>query len=366
MPNRRWNRVIGPLLAGALAVGVIAAVGLARQTTRQPASVLDVGRQGPTPLAGKADAAPSQATPEPGKLYVARVYVNDPMQQARLLSGGWDVLEARGPDYLLVTADSETLAGLGNAGFKWSLDSELPPIAPGAADTYYGGYRTVAEHIAHLQAVSNTYPALTSVITYGLSWKRTQNAADGTELGAVGGVLGPLPRQAVGDDAGQGGISVRHRLQMGNVLGNGAVSAIVGVGGAGRDWRKLAVQRPLEARISQAGEGLAVGGDQQIVWTARFEHVPSAAEQAGLLHGVVHIDPGHIELPWLGGGLAGRGIGLARQRGRSLPAHVQHGRRLPSRLARQPDSGDDADSKRSCEEGSYHAIPAAVGHQSDS
>ena len=185
MSNLRWNHVIGLLLAGMLAVGLIVAILLARAPGRQAAVMPDVGRQEVTPLAGKANPAPSLSAPEPGKLYVARVYVNDTAEQTRLLSGGWDVLEARGPGYLLVIADAETLASLGKAGFKWSLDSELPPIAPGAADTYFGGYRTVAEHIAHLQAVSNTYPALTTVITYGVSWKRQQNAAEGTDLHAI-------------------------------------------------------------------------------------------------------------------------------------------------------------------------------------
>jgi subtilisin-like proprotein convertase family protein len=181
MPNVIRNRVVTPLLLGMLAACVIVAVALAQHPTAPP----DVGRQAPTAMPGKADAAPRLGTPEPGKLYVARVYVNDAAEQARLLGGGWDVLEARGPNYLLVTADSETLAGLDSAGFKWSLDRALPPLAPGAADTYYGGYRTVAEHIAHLQAVSNTYPALTTVITYGVSWKRTQNPANGTDLYAI-------------------------------------------------------------------------------------------------------------------------------------------------------------------------------------
>ncbi|MEO6062827.1 MAG: M14 family zinc carboxypeptidase, partial [Thermoflexales bacterium] len=174
-----------------LAIGVTAAVlalvGILTAGQAAPARVsrLESGRPISTPAIGKADIAPSPSTPEPGKLYVARVYVNDAAEQTRLLSGGWDVLEARGPNYLLVTADAETLAGLENAGFKWSLDRELPPIPPGAADSYYGGYRTVAEHIAHLQAVSNTYPALTTVMTYGVSWKRAQNAADGSDLDTI-------------------------------------------------------------------------------------------------------------------------------------------------------------------------------------
>ena len=55
MPKFRWNLVIGALLAGMLAAGVIVAVALPQPKTATP----EVGRQAPTPLPGKADTAPS-------------------------------------------------------------------------------------------------------------------------------------------------------------------------------------------------------------------------------------------------------------------------------------------------------------------
>ncbi len=48
--------------------------------------------------------------------------------------------------------------------------------------TYFGGYRTVAEHYAHLDSVATTYPNLTTVYDYGDSWRKVNNLPNGHDL----------------------------------------------------------------------------------------------------------------------------------------------------------------------------------------
>jgi hypothetical protein len=49
---------------------------------------------------------------------------------------------------------------------------QAPAHAPREGDTFYGGYRTVAAHEAHLDAVAAAYPDLTTVVDIGDSWLR--------------------------------------------------------------------------------------------------------------------------------------------------------------------------------------------------
>lgn len=134
-----------------------------------------------TPLPGAQALATNAAPP----LVRVRVRIPSEREAQALLAGGWDVLEARAPEGLYVNADPVALKALSERGFEWALDAPLPPLAPRAPELFDGGYHTVEEHIAHLRAVSDSHPALTTVITYGVSWRREQNAADGHDLFAL-------------------------------------------------------------------------------------------------------------------------------------------------------------------------------------
>ena len=77
----------------------------------------------------------SQAqTPEPPQpLYVLRVSVDSEADVTRLTSGGWDVLEARGADYLFVLGDDAAARDLRAAGFTVTVlvlvATQLPNVA---------------------------------------------------------------------------------------------------------------------------------------------------------------------------------------------------------------------------------------------
>ncbi len=122
---------------------------------------------------------------------IFRVYVTGPADTLRLVNGGWDLVEARGPDYLLVVGDAATRSALEAQGFRVELDhaidasARLLPDQQIGTNTYYGGYRTVAEHYAHLDAVAAAYPTLAQVIDYGDSWRKLNGIANGHDLKAI-------------------------------------------------------------------------------------------------------------------------------------------------------------------------------------
>jgi len=51
--------------------------------------------------------------------------------------------------------------------------------------SYFGGYRTVAEHYAHMNAIAATYPELAMVVDYGDSWRKINSQPDGHDLLAI-------------------------------------------------------------------------------------------------------------------------------------------------------------------------------------
>ncbi|MBA3469675.1 MAG: hypothetical protein H0T53_08520 [Herpetosiphonaceae bacterium] len=129
--------------------------------------------------------AQGQTTIGEADLAIWRVKVSSPAEVSRLTSGGWDVLEGRGDDYLLVMGDSATARELEAQGFTVSVDQLLPSERPDGLFSYYGGYRTVVEHYQHLDALAAAYPDLVSVVDYGDSWRKLQNAASGYDLKAI-------------------------------------------------------------------------------------------------------------------------------------------------------------------------------------
>jgi hypothetical protein len=133
--------------------------------------------------------APKGPASQQGSLYITRVFVSSPADVLRLVNGGWDVLEARGPDYLLVMADDATIAALQAEGFRTEIEQTITtamlPDQQVGTMTYYGGYRTVVEHNQHLDAVVANYPALARVFDYGDSWRKVNNIPNGNDLRAI-------------------------------------------------------------------------------------------------------------------------------------------------------------------------------------
>jgi hypothetical protein len=134
----------------------------------------------PSPLSA-AQTAPAATA------YVLRVYLNTPQDVTALTSGHWDVLEARGKDYLLVQGDDTTIAELRAAGYTVQIEHVLDTSTAQSpfSSAYYGGYRSVAEHYQHMNDVATLHPTLAVTVTYGVSWRRSVSAPQGYPLVAV-------------------------------------------------------------------------------------------------------------------------------------------------------------------------------------
>jgi hypothetical protein len=139
--------------------------------------------QGGPPAQPDASTARQKPAPQPPGVHVVRVYVSGPADTLKLVNGGWDVLEARGPDYLYVIADDATISALQLQGFRVEIEQTLSNDLA-TTETYYGGYRTVAEQYAHLDQVAASYPALAKVIDYGDSWRKV-NGQGGNDLKVI-------------------------------------------------------------------------------------------------------------------------------------------------------------------------------------
>ncbi|MCG8925751.1 M14 family zinc carboxypeptidase [Lentzea sp. CC55] len=124
----------------------------------------------------------------PQATYVLRVPAPLGDSAQRLLGLGYDVLEQRDGDDLFVTGDRTTADELRADGYRPAVETVLPPSrrAPRSAGdtTYYGGYRTVTAHLAHLDQVSAAHPGLATVVDYGDSWRKTRGSG-GHDLKAV-------------------------------------------------------------------------------------------------------------------------------------------------------------------------------------
>lgn len=136
------------------------------------------------------------AEPPVATVSIWRVFVDDQADIDALLAGGYDLVEGRGPDFLLVVGEDEVADRLRREGFRVQQDRSLESL-PGvgtrrspngellATATYYGGYRTVDEHYLHLDTVAATYPTLAAVVDYGDSWRKVQGQPTGNELRAI-------------------------------------------------------------------------------------------------------------------------------------------------------------------------------------
>jgi hypothetical protein len=121
------------------------------------------------------------------EVLILEIAVHDQRDVRRVLAQDLDLVEARGPDYLLAVGDAATLRTLRARGFEASIQSRLPrlPAFGGAQpSTFDYGYQTVTEHYAHLDAVAAAHPGLAKVFDFGDSWKKTQGAG-GANLLAI-------------------------------------------------------------------------------------------------------------------------------------------------------------------------------------
>lgn len=129
---------------------------------------------------GRSLTAPSPQDALPGDVQIVRIYVKDKAQEGTLLTFGLDLLETRGPDYLLALTSSKERAALQGQGFLVVADDrQNEALARYRLDTYRGGYRTVEEVTAYLQSVAARYPDLAQLVDYGDSWLKTQPGRPG-------------------------------------------------------------------------------------------------------------------------------------------------------------------------------------------
>ncbi|WP_189154151.1 M14 family zinc carboxypeptidase [Lentzea pudingi] len=123
--------------------------------------------------------SPAPAPAEgPQATYVLRVPAPKGESAQRLLGLGYDVLEQRDGDDLFVVGDPKTAGKLRTDGYPATVEKTMPPApwAPRSIGdaTYYGGYRTITAHLAHLDEVAKAHPGLATVVDYGDSWRKTQ------------------------------------------------------------------------------------------------------------------------------------------------------------------------------------------------
>lgn len=161
-----------------------------------------VGLTTPSAAQPAAPRSPAPASAQPD-VAITRIYVADEAQVTALADAGLDLLETRGPDYLvalLTRAERETLAARGyrvvvDQQQTASLQSHLQPAGPPG----FACYRSVPAIEAFLAQVAADHPTLVELIDYGDSWeKATPGGADGHDLWVV-----KITNQAVPAPAGQ-------------------------------------------------------------------------------------------------------------------------------------------------------------------
>ncbi|GAA3524386.1 M14 family zinc carboxypeptidase [Amycolatopsis ultiminotia] len=106
-------------------------------------------------------------------------------QAGELVRAGFDVSRS-GPGVAYVVGDRSVAARLRSLGYAPEFSDTVYKGATAnvAADTFYGGYRTVAAHEAHLAQVAETHPDLAAVTSIGRSWKKAQGDG-GHDLQAI-------------------------------------------------------------------------------------------------------------------------------------------------------------------------------------
>ncbi|MGW4400116.1 M14 family zinc carboxypeptidase [Amycolatopsis nivea] len=108
-----------------------------------------------------------------------------PAEAAALARAGFDVADSdQGVAY--VVGNQAVAKRLRDRGYAPEFfDTVYKGVTTrAAADTYYGGYRTVAAHEAHLAKVAAAHPDLATEYTIGQSWRKTQGKG-GHDINAI-------------------------------------------------------------------------------------------------------------------------------------------------------------------------------------
>lgn len=107
----------------------------------------------------------------PGGTFVARLYYNELADLQNLVD--YDVWEYNNlhEKYVLVSLDSAIYHQLTAKGWQMAIDEEATAnLNQSRPETFYGGYRTVAELYADLTAANAANPTLTELVDYGDSY----------------------------------------------------------------------------------------------------------------------------------------------------------------------------------------------------
>jgi carboxypeptidase T len=138
--------------------------------------------------AAPAPAAPSAPTPIPAPVYILRVK-GAALLDAAVIAANYDLLEMREGDDLFVQGDDRVADSLRARGYAVTVHHTLPALSGSderlGVATYYGGYRTVAEHYAHLDEVAAAHPELVKLHDYGDSWRKLNSVPNGHDLRAI-------------------------------------------------------------------------------------------------------------------------------------------------------------------------------------
>jgi len=150
-----------------------------------------------SPTTGLAQDAEPPVAADDVQLTIWRVYVDGPADTELLVDGGYDLLEGRGPNYLLVLGEEATAEAIRAKGLRVTRDRDLAPLSEVSVQssaneegvvrrqTFYGGYRTVVEHDAHLDQVESDHSSLAKVYDYGDSWLKVQGRANPNDLKVI-------------------------------------------------------------------------------------------------------------------------------------------------------------------------------------
>ena len=114
---------------------------------------------------------------------IGRVTIATPEEMTRLLGEGLDLLEHREGSDLFILTTREQVAELAARGFRIRVDDEQSAVIDRqlGGQSFNGGYSTVPEMRARLEARAAQHPNLAEFFVYGDSWQRL-NAQGGHEL----------------------------------------------------------------------------------------------------------------------------------------------------------------------------------------
>ncbi len=115
---------------------------------------------------------------------VARITVTNDVDLQRVVTLDLDLMEYRDGNELIFWTTKEQITRLAANGWRVRVDEKLTAelAAIDLNDTYLGGYRTVEETRTFLDQKAAQYPTLARVFTYGQSWEKIQNPANGYHL----------------------------------------------------------------------------------------------------------------------------------------------------------------------------------------